>query len=370
MKINDKHYTTIWESADLRSVNIIDQRFLPFELKIVELRNYREVVIAIRDMMVRGAPLIGVTSAYGIYLAALEAPKNQKDFEIFLKQAANEIVSARPTAINAKWAVDKVIDEIAKINDIENKIAKSLELARAIREEDIENCRKIGENGYKLIKKIAENKKGKTLNILTHCNAGWLATVDWGTATAPIYFAHREKIGLHIWVDETRPLYQGAKLTSWELYNEGIPNTIITDNAGGYIMQKGFVDMVIVGSDRTTADAYVVNKVGTYLKALAAYDNNVPFYVALPSSSIQWTDNFNGNDVPIEIRSEGEILKVTGWDGNMLKNLDLTYKNAKALNYAFDITPPKYVTALITERGVCKPNKNDLMRLFPEKRNG
>lgn len=370
MKINGKNYTTIWESADQSSINIIDQRFLPFKFEIKQLRNYGDVVTAIKIMMVRGAPLIGVTSAYGIYLAALEAPKNHHDFMNYLKNVGNEIISARQTAINARWAVQKIINEIQNITSYEDKISKALQLAREIRADDIEKCRKIGEYGVEIIKKIAAEKKGNPVNILTHCNAGWLATIDWGTATAPIYAANSLGINLHVWVDETRPLYQGARLTSWELFNEGIPNTIITDNAGGHIMQNGLVDLVIVGSDRTTINGYVANKIGTYLKALAAYDNNIPFYVALPSSTIDWSEDLSGMDIPIEIRSDEEILKVNGWDGNEIKTLDLTYPNAKALNYAFDITPPKYVTALITERGICKPNEDDILKLFPEIKNG
>ncbi len=366
MKINGKNFTTIWESDDSQSVEIIDQRLLPYVLEVKTLRTYQDVVVAIKTMMVRGAPLIGVASAYGMYLACLEASIRNDEFIDFVEKAGREIISSRPTAINARWAVGKVIDAVKSSNNYEGSIEQALKIARGIAQDDINSCKLIGKYGLEIIEKIVENKGNETINILTHCNAGWLATVDWGTATAPIYMANERGIKLHIWVDETRPLYQGAKLTSWELFQEGISNTIITDNAGGYIMQKGLVDLVIVGSDRTTIDGFVANKIGTHLKALSAYDNNIPFYVALPSSSIDWSMNIDAKDIPLEVRSEEEVLIVSGWNGSEIKELELTYKGANALNYAFDITPPKLVTALITERGICKPNREDILKIFPD----
>ena len=310
-----------------------------------------------KTMEVRGAPLIGATAAYGLVLSILE-----KNDQSFLKKSSDDLIASRPTAINLKWAVDRMMNKLSGINSNKNlKIA--IEKAKAIVEEDINFCKNIGLNGLKIIEEIA-NKKKDTVNILTHCNAGWLATIDWGTATSPIYQAHHKGIKLHVWVDETRPRNQGANLTSYELNEEGIPNTIITDNAGGILMQRGQVDMCIVGTDRTLSNGDVCNKIGTYLKALAAKDNNVPFYVALPSSTIDW-DIKDFKKIPIEERNSEELSHVEGLDENKdVKKIRIYPEKSKALNLAFDITPAKYVTGLITEKGVCEASEKGLKGLF------
>ena len=357
MLVQNKHLTTIWYEHDFDKVKIIDQRLIPFELKIVELNTVDEVCFAIKEMQVRGAPLIGVTAAYGMYIAARESSEITH-----LKNASEKLNSTRPTAVNLTWALNKIMTSIVNIkkNDLPNKI---LELANKIRQEDINNCKNIGEHGFELIKQIYE-KNNKPVNILTHCNAGWLATVDWGTALAPIFVAHKNNIPIHVWVDETRPRNQGANLTSYELNEEKIPNTIIADNTGGILMQKGEVDMCIVGTDRTLSTGDVANKIGTYLKALAAKDNNVPFYVALPSSTIDWNiENFK--DIPIEERNSEELSHVEGLDeNNKVKKVRIYPKKSKAMNLAFDVTPAKYVTGLITEKGVCEASKDGLKKLF------
>ena len=338
-------------------IKIIDQRFIPFELKIVELNTVDEVCFAIKEMQVRGAPLIGVTAAYGMYIAARKNP----DF-IYLKNASEKIYSTRPTAVNLGWALNEIMININNVKK-ENLPNKILELANHIREDDINNCKSIGEHGYKLIKKIYE-KNDKPVNILTHCNAGWLATINWGTATSPIYHAHQKGIPVHVWVDETRPRNQGANLTSYELNEENIPNTIIADNTGGILMQRGDVDMCIVGTDRTLSNGDVCNKIGTYLKALAAHDNNVPFYVALPSSTIDWEIK-EGKDIPIEERNSEELSHVEGMDeNNEIKKVLIYPKKSKAMNLAFDVTPAKYVTGLITEKGICEASSDALKKMF------
>jgi methylthioribose-1-phosphate isomerase len=308
-------------------------------------------------MEVRGAPLIGATAAYGIVLAIKESSDHD-----FLKKKSDELIQSRPTAINLKWAIDRMIKKISKID--ENKILEcAIKEAENICYEDESFCKKIGMNGMEIINDLY-NKTKKTINILTHCNAGWFATVDWGTATSPIYMAFKKGIPIHIWVDETRPRNQGANLTSFELNEEKIPNTIISDNTGGLLMQRGKVDMCIVGSDRTLSNGDVCNKVGTYLKALAAYDNQIPFYVALPSSTIDWNLK-NSKDIPIEERSPEELSHIKGIDKDSnLSELLIYPKKSKALNLAFDITPAKYVTALITEKGTCKPSEEEIRNLF------
>jgi methylthioribose-1-phosphate isomerase len=308
-------------------------------------------------MEVRGAPLIGATAAYGIVLAIIE--NNNHDF---IKKSSEDLIKSRPTAINLKWAVDRMIKKLSGVNH--NEVLKvALEEAKLICEEDIKFCENIGLNGLKIIEEIY-NKKKDTVNILTHCNAGWLATIDWGTATSPIYHAHKKGIKVHVWVDETRPRNQGANLTSYEFNEEEIPNTIITDNTGGILMQRGEVDMCIVGTDRTLSTGDVANKIGTYLKALAAKDNSVPFYVALPSSTIDWeTKDFK--DIPIEERNSEELSYVEGLDkNNEIKKILIYPKKSKAMNLAFDVTPAKYVTGLITEKGVCEASSEGLKGLF------
>ena len=355
MKINGKEYRTIWFENNV--VKIIDQTKLPHQLLIKELKSFNDVVNSIKTMEVRGAPLIGATAAYGLVLAVIE-----NNDQSFLKKASDELIKSRPTAINLKWAVDRMIKKLSCVNTKEI-LDIALEEAKKICEEDIKFCENIGANGLKIIEEIYNKKKG-TVNILTHCNAGWLATINWGTATSPIYHANNKGIPIHIWVDETRPRNQGANLTSFELNEEKIPNTIITDNAGGILMQRGEIDMCIVGTDRTLANGDVCNKIGTYLKALAAYDNNIPFYVALPSSTIDW-DTSNSKDVPIEERNSNELSQVEGLDekGN-IKKIQIYSKKSKAMNLAFDITPAKYVTGLITEKGICEASKEGLNKLF------
>jgi methylthioribose-1-phosphate isomerase len=354
MHINGKAYRTIWFENNI--VKIIDQTKLPHQFIIKDLKTVKDSINAIKNMEVRGAPLIGATAAYGLVLSIIE-----KNDQYFLKKSSEDLINSRPTAINLKWAVDRVIKKISGVNN--NEILNiALEEAKAIVEEDVNFCKNIGINGLKVIEKIA--KKKKTVNILTHCNAGWLATIDWGTATSPIYHAHQKGIKVHVWVDETRPRNQGANLTSYELNEEGIPNTIIADNTGGILMQRGQVDICIVGTDRTLSTGDVCNKIGTYLKALAAKDNNVPFYVALPSSTIDWTIK-NFKDIPIEQRDSTELSHIEGLDKDSKIQKVLIYpQKSKAMNLAFDITPAKLVTGLITEKGVCEASENGLRGLF------
>ena len=339
MKIEGKSYKTIWFESNL--VKIIDQTKLPHQFIIKDLKTVKDAIYAIKTMEVRGAPLIGATAAYGLVLSIIE--KNDLSF---LKKSSEELVASRPTAINLKWAVDRMMKKLSGVN--EKDILKiALNEAKAITEEDVKFCKSIGLNGLKIIEDIA-NKKKDSVNILTHCNAGWLATIDWGTATSPIYHAHQKGIKVHVWVDETRPRNQGANLTSYELNEEGISNTVITDNTGGILMQRGQVDMCIVGTDRTLSNGDVCNKIGTYLKALSAKDNNVPFYVALPSSTIDWSIK-DYNKIPIEKRNSEELSHVEGIDEkNEIKKVRIYPQKSKSLNLAFDITPAKLVTGLIT----------------------
>ena len=368
MLVNGKHFRTIWvDDKNPPGINVIDQRLLPHKFEIAELLHFDDFVKAIKEMYVRGAPLIGVTSAYAMYVAAKDA-KGKHDFINNLFASAEKLIAARPTAVNLEWAVNMQLEIARKCTVQEDCINLLLQNARKMAEEDVCNCKKIGENGLDLIRQISGKKDDNTINILTHCNAGWLATVDYGTVTAPIYLAFEQGIKLHVWVDETRPRNQGSKLTSWELSQHGIPNTIIADNTGGHLMQHGLVDLVIVGSDRTTFTGDVANKTGTYLKALAAKDNDIPFYVALPSSSIDW-ENENGlEQIIIEERNPDEILFVEGLCDGEIKRVSIAPVNSKAVNYAFDVTPSRLVTGLITERGICRANKKDIFNLFPEKR--
>ncbi len=355
MKINSKNYRTIWFEGKL--VKIIDQTKLPHQFVIKNLKTVKDAINAIKKMEVRGAPLIGATAAYGLVLSIIE-----KNDLFFLKKSSEELIASRPTAINLKWAVDRMMKKLSGVNDKDIfKIA--LDEANAIVQEDIKFCKNIGLNGLKIIENIYNKKKG-TVNILTHCNAGWLATIDWGTATSPIYHAHQKGIKVHVWVDETRPRNQGANLTSYELNEEGISNTVITDNAGGILMQRGEVDMCIVGTDRTLSNGDVCNKIGTYLKALSAKDNNVPFYVALPSSTIDWNIK-DHKKIPIEERNSEELSHVEGVDeNNKIKKIRIYPQKSKSLNLAFDITPAKLVTGLITEKGVCEASEKGLRGLF------
>ncbi len=355
MKIGGKEYRTIW--FENKVVKIIDQTKLPHQFVIKELKTVKDAINAIKKMEVRGAPLIGATAAYGLVLAILE-----NNDQSFLRKSAEDLVKSRPTAINLKWAIDRMMIKLSRINS-EKILDVALDEAKEICEEDIKFCESIGLNGLKIIEEIY-NKKKDTVNILTHCNAGWLATINWGTATSPIYHAHKKGIPVHVWADETRPRNQGANLTSYELNEEGIKNTIIADNTGGILMQRGQVDMCIVGTDRTLSNGDVCNKVGTYLKALAAKDNNVPFYVALPSSTIDWKIK-NSKDIPIEERSSEELSKIEGVDedGN-IKEVQIYPNKSKAVNLAFDVTPAKYITGLITEKGICEASEKGLKNLF------
>jgi methylthioribose-1-phosphate isomerase len=355
MKIEGKEYRTIWFENNV--VKIIDQTKLPHQFIIKELKTVKDTINAIKVMEVRGAPLIGGTAAYGIALAVQENTNSE-----FIKKSAEELIQSRPTAINLKWAVDRMMNKLSGINS-DQILDIALKEAQEICDEDEKFCENIGINGLKIIEEIY-NKKKDTVNILTHCNAGWLATINWGTATSPIYHAHKKGIPVHVWVDETRPRNQGANLTSYELNEEQIPNTIIADNTGGILMQRGEVDMCIVGTDRTLSNGDVCNKIGTYLKALAAYDNNVPFYVALPSSTIDW-DIKNPKDIPIEERNSEELSHIEGIDeNNEIKKILIYPIKSKSLNLAFDITPAKYVTRLITERGISEASSDGLKKLF------
>ena len=355
MIIESKEYRTIW--FENNSVKIIDQTKLPHRFIIKELKTINDAVNAIKIMEVRGAPLIGATAAYGLVLSILE-----NNDQSFLKSSAENLIKSRPTAINLKWAVDRMMKKISGVNS--DKIFEiALNEATEICKEDEKFCKNIGLNGLKIIEEV-HNKKKDTVNILTHCNAGWLATINWGTATSPIYHAHKKGIPIHIWVDETRPRNQGANLTSFELNEEKVPNTVIADNTGGILMQRGKVDMCIVGTDRTLANGDVCNKIGTYLKALAAKDNNIPFYVALPSSTIDWNIR-DHKDIPIEERNSKELSHMEGLDedGNIQK-IQIYSKKTNVMNLAFDVTPAKYITALITEKGVCDASTEGLKNLF------
>ncbi len=361
MLINKKQFHTIWlKENNCNIVQIIDQRALPFELKIVDLKTIDDVFYAIREMLVRGAPLIGVTAAYGMYLGILNSKDNLSNNKIIL--FAKYLKSARPTAVNLEYAVDLITRNIISLKSNKEKINIALELANKLKEKEILASKKIGEYGVKIIEDIYKKNNNKTINILTHCNAGWLACIDYGTATAPIYKAKEKGINVHVWVDETRPRNQGGKLTAWELEQNNIPHTIISDNTGGLLMQKGMVDLVIVGSDRTTITGDVANKIGTYLKALAAFDNNIPFYVALPTSTIDPDISDGITEIPIEERNSDEVKYMEGLYNNKITKVLVTPQNSNALNYGFDITPAKYVTALITEKGICKANKNNITK--------
>ncbi|MEO5929438.1 MAG: S-methyl-5-thioribose-1-phosphate isomerase [Candidatus Kapaibacterium sp.] len=353
---------TIWMAEDdPRCMMVIDQRRLPFQLSTRELRTGDDAIDAISDMTVRGAPLIGVTAAYGLYLATLDAPRDIR-FDSHIADAALRLKRARPTAVNLAWAVDRVMAAIAAVGSVEEKIAAALALARLIEREDVEGCRRIGEHGLPLIEELARRKEGARVNLLTHCNAGWLACVEHGTATAPIYAAFDRGIDLHVWVDETRPRNQGARLTAWELARRGVPHTVIPDNTGGHLMQHGMVDMVIVGCDRATATGDVCNKIGTYLKALAARDNGIPFHVALPASTFDWNIRDGVAEIEIEERGGDEVRFMEGLAAAVM----VVPEETPVANYGFDVTPARLVTGLITDRGLCRADEADILRLFPE----
>ena len=360
MKVGDSHYRTIWLNADGRRVDIIDQRWLPHDFRVESLETIGDAATAIADMWVRGAPLIGVTAAYGM---ALEMARDPSDAA--LDAGWETLHRTRPTAINLKWALDRMRAHLAPL-PASGRAEAAYALAAAMADEDVAINRAIGENGLAVIRELAARKPaGEPVNLLTHCNAGWLATVDYGTATAPMYLAAEAGVPIHVYVDETRPRNQGAQLTAWELNGHGIPHTLIVDNAGGHLMQHGQVDMVIVGTDRTTANGDVCNKIGTYLKALAAKDNNVPFYVGLPSPTIDWTVHDGVAEVPIEERSGREVTHVQGLDdsGN-ISSVHISPEGTPAANPAFDVTPARLVTGLITERGIAEASPKGLKKLF------
>jgi methylthioribose-1-phosphate isomerase len=353
---------TVWLSyeSDEPLVLIIDQRALPFEYVVEELRTVAEVAVAIRDMHVRGAGCIGATAGYGMWLAAIEAAGD----DAILQKLADALVATRPTATNLKWAVER---QLVAIRAADDWVEAAKETAEAIADEDAEWCRRIGEHGLPLIRAISEKKGGEPVNILTHCNAGWLAFVEHGSATAPIYAAHRAGIPVHVWVDETRPRNQGARLTAWELADAGVPHTVIVDNVGGHLMQHGMVDLVITGTDRTTYTGDVANKIGTYLKALAARDNGVPLYVALPSSTFDWEMRDGVKEIPIEQRGADEVGVIEGLLDGELRSVEIVNPGSAVANYAFDVTPARLVTGLITERGICAASEEGVLGLFSER---
>ncbi len=368
MKIKGTHYRTIWPHPEKDAVvQIIDQRWLPHQIVIAELQSVDDVCRAISEMWVRGAPLIGAAAAWGMYLATCEVPAScTRDF--YFEECYGKLLKTRPTAVNLKWALDAMLKTITGNDSIMESRLHARTGAQMICDEDVKCNTQIGMHGLEIIKKIAATKSGP-VQIMTHCNAGWLATVDRGTATAPVYLAKEEGIDLHIYVSETRPRNQGAQLTAWELGENNIAHTLIADNAAGYLMQRGQVDCVFVGTDRTTGNGDVVNKIGTYMKALAAFDNHVPFYVAAPSSSIDWKITDAAKEIEIEERDQNEVKYVQGFEDGKIRSVLISPDFTPASNYAFDITPAKYVTGLITERGICAASATGLKELFPEKIN-
>jgi len=368
LKVNGEHFRTIWlHKSNPEIVQIIDQRNLPHEFNIEDLTTVDQVIIAIKDMHIRGAGLIGAAAGYGMYLAALESQSSSSPYNSII-EAGEKLKLSRPTAVNLTWAIDRQIAELSPTLSVDQLILKTKSMAQIISDEDASACYDIGQHGLPLIKALSVRKHGEPVNILTHCNAGWLAFVDYGTATAPIYAAHAAGINVHVWVDETRPRNQGARLTAWELEQHGVPYTVIADNVGGHLMQHKLVDMVIVGTDRTTYTGDVANKIGTYLKALAAFDNDIPFYVALPSSTFDWETNDGVLGIPIEERDPHEVKTIQGLYQNKLTTILLTQENTPATNYAFDVTPARLVTRLISERGICAADQESILNLYPEKR--
>ena len=371
MNVEGKHFRTIWlNEEDPGVVQIIEQRFLPHEFVIEDLRTVADAALAIEEMHVRGAGLIGATAGYGMYLATLEAPDDSAEgFLRFLEAEGAKLIATRPTAVNLEWAVNRQLEAARGCGGGVEEMRETVKnTALVIADEDAEFCRRIGEHGKGIIQGIAHKKEGHPVNVLTHCNAGWLAFVDYGTATSPVYAAHDAGIKVHVWVDETRPRNQGASLTAWELGQHGVPHTVIADNVGGHLMQKGMVDLVITGTDRTTYTGDVANKIGTYLKALAAKDNGVPFYVALPSSTFDWVIRDGVAEIPIEERGGEEVKYIQGLHGGEVKKVRLTPQGCPTANYAFDVTPSRLITGLITERGLCSASEDGVLGLYPEKK--
>ena len=368
MKVQGRHYRTIWvHPEDEACVQIIDQRDLPHRFVIEDLRTVGDFCTAIRDMHVRGAGLIGATAGYGMFVAGRTAPAGS-ELLASLEASGAALKATRPTAVNLAWAVDRQLAAVRAVSGQVARLATLRETADAIADEDASFCRRIGEHGRPLLEELSARKGGKTVHVLTHCNAGWLAFVDYGSATAPIYAAFDAGVDLHVWVDETRPRNQGARLTAWELGEHGVPHTVIPDNVGGHLMQHGLVDVVITGTDRTTYTGDVANKIGTYLKALAARDNDVPFYVALPSSTFDWEIEDGVQGIPIEQRGDEEVRYARGWLGDAIREVRLTPGGSPTANYAFDVTPRRLVTGLITERGVCRAAPESILALYPERR--
>jgi len=366
MKVNGKNYHTIWVHPDNNQIiQVIDQRKLPFEFKVIDLKSASDTFEAIQNMTVRGAPLIGVTGAYGIYLGLVNSVEDNWKTDLTLN--TKYLKSARPTAVNLALLIDELVAKLVNCISLKQAFSIALYEANRMKNREIEWSEAIGDYGCNLIEDISKKKIGAPVNILTHCNAGWLACIDWGTATAPVYKAFLKGIPVHVWVDETRPRNQGARLTAWELTQEGVPHTVIPDNAGGHLMQHGMVDLCIVGSDRTTSEGDVANKIGTYLKALAAFDNKIPFYVALPSSTIDFTMRDGVREIPIEQRDGDEVSHMEGElaDGQIVK-MRIVNPFSSVANYGFDVTPAKYITGLITERGICGANQHAIRKLFPE----
>ncbi len=367
MKVDGKKMRPIWFDAQSKTPWVIDQRKLPHRLVTANLDTVDAVIEAIKKMFVRGAPLIGATGGFGVYTALFET-KDKSGNDDHLIHECRRIKDSRPTAVNLAWGVDRVLQTVLTYKTHGARLKAALDEALAIVEEEAENCKRIGLHGVSLIEEICRTQKKGPVNILTHCNAGWLATVEYGTATAPMYTAFDRGIDIHVWVDETRPLNQGARLTAWELGKHGIAHTVITDNAGGHIMQHGMVDLVIVGTDRTTRTGDVANKIGTYLKALAAKDNNVPFYVALPSSTFDWSLRDGIAQIPIETRDPYEVTHIQGLDENgNLTMVQVPPTHSPAANHAFDVTPARLVTGFITERGICEASEASILSLFPER---
>lgn len=373
MKVNGKPCRTIWVAPhNARRVQIIDQRWLPHRFVVEDITSVADMATAIQDMHVRGAGLIGAAAGYGMYLAALAAP--QQSIAVFmdaLQSDSRSLQATRPTAVNLEWALARQLDALrAAPPQIDVRIELARTTAQAIADEDAEYCRRIGVHGQALLAEISARKGGAPVNVLTHCNAGWLAFVDYGTATAPVYAAHDAGVAVHVWVDETRPRNQGARLTAWELGQHGVPHTVIADNAGGHLMQHAQVDIVLTGTDRTTYTGDVANKIGTYLKALAAHDNGVPFYVALPSSTFDWKMRDGVREIPIEQRAAHEVRTISGWHVDQEVEVLLLPEGSAAANYAFDVTPARLVTGLITERGICSASAAGVLGLYPERAAG
>lgn len=365
MLAGNKNYQSIWlDESDPSVVKVIDQQKLPFSFEIRELRSVEDTYRAIREMTVRGAPLIGATAAFGIYLAILEM-SSVTDPWLYLEKVSGYLISSRPTAVNLSWAVNRVMEKLRIVKEPSLLAETALNASLEICEKEKANCLKIGKYGLGLIESVSNKKK--PVNILTHCNAGWLACIDYGTALAPVYMAHEAGIPVHVWVDETRPRNQGSMLTAWELDQAGVPYTLITDNAGGHLMQHGMVDMVIVGCDRATANGDIANKIGTYLKALAAYDNNIPFYSAFPTTSFDLELHDGLSEIPVEERDPEEVLTITGSSGGDSVTVRICPENSKAANYGFDVTPARFITGIITEKGICRATKEDITDLFSEK---